>query len=161
MGKEVKTNAMRILDRAKVDYQLRTYECKEFVDGLTVADQLGMAYEMTFKTLVTHGKSGQYYVLVIPVHQELDMKKASRTVGEKSLEMLPVKEIMNVTGYIRGGCTPIGMKRTYPTVVQESALQQTQIAISGGRRGTQIILAPEDLAQVTGCIFGDIVKPPI
>ncbi len=156
--KEMKTNAMRILDRAKIPYQLCTYECKEFVDGITVADQLGQEYESTFKTLVTQGKSGGYYVFVIPVHRELDRKKASQAVGEKSLEMLPVKEIEQVTGYIRGGCTSIGMKKKYPTVIQESALQQPQIAVSGGRRGAQILLAPQDLAEVTDGIFGDVIK---
>lgn len=156
--KEVKTNAMRILDRAKIPYQLSTYDCTEFVDGVTVADQLGQDYEATFKTLVTQGKSGGYYVFVIPVHRELDLKKASRIVGEKSLEMLPVKEIQQVSGYIRGGCTPIGMKKKYPTVIQESARQQKQIAVSGGKRGTQIILTSEDLAEVTEGIFGDVIK---
>lgn len=156
--KEIKTNAMRILDREKVPYQLCTYDCLEFVDGVTVADQLGQDYEATFKTLVTQGKSGGYYVFVIPVHRELDLKKASRIVGEKSLEMLPVKEIQQVTGYIRGGCTAIGMKKRYPTVIQESARQQKQIAISGGRRGTQIILTSQDFAEVTDGIFGDVIK---
>lgn len=156
--KEIKTNAMRILDREKVPYQLCTYDCIEFVDGVTVADQLGQDYEATFKTLVTQGKSGGYYVFVIPVHRELDLKKASRIVGEKSLEMLPVKEIQQVTGYIRGGCTAIGMKKRYPTVIQESARQQKQIAISGGRRGTQIILTSQDFAEVTDGIFGDVIK---
>lgn len=161
MGKEIKTNAMRILDRAGVEYQFRTYACKEFIDGVTVADQLGQAYDMTFKTLVTRGKSGQYYVMVIPVHRELDLKKASQIAGEKNLEMLPVREIPAVTGYIRGGCTPIGMKKKYPTILQDSALQQAQIAVSGGRRGTQILLSPQDLEKVTGCIFGDIIKSGI
>ena len=157
-SKEIKTNAMRILDRAKIPYQLCSYECTEFVDGITVADRLGQDYEATFKTLVTRGKSGGYYVFVIPVHRELDLKKASRIVGEKSLEMLPVKEIQQVTGYIRGGCTPIGMKKKYPTVIQDSARQQEQIAVSGGRRGTQIILTSQDLAEVTDGIFGDVIK---
>ena len=156
--KEIKTNAMRILDREKVPYQLCTYDCIEFVDGVTVADQLGQDYEATFKTLVTQGKSGGYYVFVIPVHRELDLKKASRIVGEKSLEMLPVKEIQQVTGYIRGGCTAIGMKKRYPTVIQESARQQKQIAISGGSRGTQIILTSQNFAEVTDGIFGDVIK---
>lgn len=156
--KEVKTNAMRILDRAKIPYQLCSYDCTEFVDGVTVADQLGQDYEATFKTLVTQGKSGGYYVFVVPVHRELDLKKASRIVGEKSLEMLPVKEIQQVSGYIRGGCTPIGMKKKYPTVIQESARQQKQIAVSGGKRGTQIVLTSEDLAEVTEGIFGDVIK---
>lgn len=107
MGKEVKTNAMRMLDRQKIPYELMNYECEEFVDGMDVADKLGQDYEMTFKTLVTLGKSGNYYVYAIPVHRELDMKKAARAVGEKHVEMVPVKEINKVTGYIRGGCTPI------------------------------------------------------
>ncbi|MDO4168086.1 MAG: Cys-tRNA(Pro) deacylase [Eubacteriales bacterium] len=161
MGKETKTNAMRILDRAKVEYQLNTYECEEFIDGIQVADQLGQDYEMSFKTLVTQGKSRQYYVFAIPVHRELDMKKAARAVGEKSLEMLPVKEINQVTGYIRGGCTPIGMKKRYPTVIHESALQQSRIAVSGGRHGTQIVLTPQDLAEVTNGKFEDVIKQEI
>ncbi|MDE6568274.1 MAG: Cys-tRNA(Pro) deacylase [Lachnospiraceae bacterium] len=156
--KEIKTNAMRILDRAKIPYQLCTYDCNEFVDGVTVADQLGQDYEATFKTLVTQGKSGGYYVFVIPVHRELDLKKASRVVGEKSLEMLPVKEIQQVSGYIRGGCTAIGMKKQYPTIIHESARQQEHIAVSGGRRGTQIILTSQDLAEVTDGVFGDVIK---
>lgn len=156
--KEIKTNAMRILDRAKIPYQLCTYECTEFVDGITAADQLGQDYEATFKTLVTQGKSGGYYVFVIPVHRELDLKKASRIVGEKSLEMLPVKEIQQVSGYIRGGCTAIGMKKRYPSVIHESARQQDHIAVSGGRRGTQIILTSQDLAEVTDGVFGDVIK---
>ena len=121
MGKEVKTNAMRMLDRQKIPYELMNYECEEFVDGMDVADKLGQDYEMTFKTLVTLGKSGNYYVYAIPVHRELDMKKAARAVGEKHVEMVPVKEINKVTGYIRGGCTPIGMKKQYTTVIHESA----------------------------------------
>lgn len=157
-SKETKTNAMRILDRADISYQLCTYDCTEFIDGVTVADRLGQDYDMTFKTLVTQGKSKQYYVFVIPVHRELDLKKASRTVGEKSLEMLPVKEITQITGYIRGGCTPIGMKKKYPTVIQESALQQAEVAVSGGKRGVQIIVTPQDLARVTDGIFGDVIK---
>lgn len=158
MGKETKTNVMRISDRANIEYQLNIYECEEFIDGLTVAEQLGQDYEMSFKTLVTRGKSKQYYVFAIPVHRELDMKKAAKAVGEKSLEMLPVKELNQVTGYIRGGCTPIGMKKKYPTVIQESALKQTHIAVSGGRCGTQIVLTPQALAEVTGGKFKDIIK---
>jgi len=121
MGKEVKTNAMRILDRNKIKYTLNTYECDNFVDGVSIADELGQDYDISFKTLVTVGKSGQYYVFAIPIAEELDMKKAAKAVGEKSIEMLHVKDINKVTGYIRGGCTPIGMKKRYPTVVHESA----------------------------------------
>lgn len=158
MGKEVKTNAMRMLDRSKIPYTLNLYECEEFVDGVDVADKLGQDYEATFKTLVTTGKSGEHYVFAIPVHRELDMKKAAKAVGEKSVEMLPVKEINKVTGYIRGGCTPIGMKKQFPTVIHESAKEQTEIAVSGGRQGTQILLKPEDLAKVSRAKFADIIK---
>lgn len=158
MGKELKTNAMRMLDRAKIPYELNTYECEEFIDGINVADQLGQDYEMSFKTLVTIGKSRQYYVFSIPVHRELDLKKAAKAVGEKSVEMLPVKEINRVTGYIRGGCTPIGMKKPYPTVIQESARDQERIAVSGGRHGTQIVLKPDDLIRVTAGKYADVIQ---
>lgn len=158
MGKETKTNAMRMLERAKIAYRLNLYECEEFIDGIEVADKLGQDYEMAFKTLVTVGKSGQYYVYVIPVHRELDMKKAAKAVGEKHVEMLPVRQINQVTGYIRGGCTPIGMKKLFPTVIHESAQQQSEIAVSGGRHGVQIVLAPEDLAAAVKAQFADIIK---
>ncbi|MCH5267919.1 MAG: Cys-tRNA(Pro) deacylase [Lachnospiraceae bacterium] len=158
MGKEAKTNAMRMLERAKISYQVNLYECEEFIDGIDVADRLGQDYEMAFKTLVTQGKSGNYYVYVIPVHRELDMKKAAKAVGEKSVEMLPVREINQITGYIRGGCTPIGMKKPFPTVIHESAKQQAEIAISGGRHGVQIVLSPDDLATVIKADFADVIQ---
>ena len=110
MGKELKTNAMRILDKNKIDYEVNTYECDEFKDGVSIADMLGQEYARSFKTLVTIGKSNNYYVFVIPVDKEIDMKKAAKSVGEKNIEMVHVKNINKVTGYIRGGCTPIGMK---------------------------------------------------
>ena len=115
MGKkELKTNAMRILDRYKIPYEYQTYECDEFVDGITIADQAGLPHDRVYKTLVTTGKSGIHYVFVIPIASELDLKKAARSAGEKSLEMLPVKELTSVTGYVRGGCTAIGMKKAFP-----------------------------------------------
>lgn len=157
MGKEVKTNAMRILDKNKIPYKLNLYECTEFIDGTHIADQLGQDYATTFKTLVMVGKSRQYYVFAIPIDKEVDMKKAARVVGEKNLEMVPVKEINQVTGYIRGGCTPIGMKKAYPTVIHESAENLDEIIISGGRLGTQIFLAPEDLKRVTGGKYADVI----
>lgn len=147
--KEVKTNAMRILDRSKIKYRVNTYECDEFIDGVHIADKLGQPYESSFKTLVTVGKSGAYYVFVIPIAEELDMKKAAKAVGEKSVEMLHVKDINSVTGYIRGGCTPLGMKKQYVTVVDSSAQDFDEVIISGGRIGSQIILSPQDLAKVT------------
>lgn len=155
--KEKKTNAMRILERNHIDFQIHTYECDEFVDGIHVADQLGQSYEQSFKTLVMQGKSREYHVFVLPVDKEVDLKKAARVVHEKSLEMVPVREIQTVTGYIRGGCTAIGMKKQYNTVVHESAKDFDQMIVSGGRLGTQIVLAPEDLVKVTGGQFADIV----
>lgn len=157
MSKEIKTNAMRILDKNKITYELMTYECDEFVDGLHIADQLGQPYERMFKTLVTVGKSRNYFVFVIPVDQELNLKAAAKTVGEKNIEMIHVKEIQSVTGYIRGGCTPVGMKKQYPTVIHETAQNFDTIIISGGRIGTQIILNPQDLSKVTRGQFADII----
>ena len=154
--KEVKTNAMRILDRNKVKYKVNTYECDEFIDGIHIADMLGQPYESSFKTLVTVGKSGNYYVFAIPIAEELDMKKAAKSVGEKSVEMLHVKDINSVTGYIRGGCTPLGMKKQYMTVVDSSAEQFEEIIISGGRIGSQIMLSPKDLIKVTRGKFESI-----
>lgn len=122
MGKEVKTNAMRILERSKIPYKLNRYECKEFIDGVHIADMLGQRYDMSFKTIVTIGKSGGYYVFALPVDKELDLKKAAKAASEKNVELLPVKDINKVTGYIRGGCTPIGMKKQYPVIIHESAL---------------------------------------
>lgn len=155
--KEVKTNAMRILDRLKIDYEVNTYECDEFIDGIHIADMLGQPYESSFKTLVLEGKSRQYYVFVLPIDKELDLKAAAKTVGEKSVEMIPVKEINNVTGYIRGGCTPLGMKKQYKTVVHESAGQFDRIIISGGRIGSQIFLKPDDLLKATKGVFADVI----
>ena len=157
MGREVKTNAVRILDRNKIDYELKQYECDDFKDGVSIADMLGQSYDMSFKTLVTVGKSGKYYVFAIPVDKEMDMKKAAKSVGEKSVEMLHVKDINAVTGYIRGGCTPIGMKKNYPTVINESAKEHEKIIVSGGRLGLQIILKPDDLLKVTNGKYEDII----
>lgn len=155
--KEMKTNAMRILDRNKISYRMNQYQCDEFIDGVHIADLLGQSYDITFKTLVMQGKSKNYYVFVLPIHREVDLKKAAKVVGEKSLEMVPVKDINKVTGYIRGGCTPVGMKKNYPTIIHESGKGLEEIIISGGRLGTQIFLAPEDLAKVTGGKFADII----
>ncbi|MDY3910135.1 MAG: Cys-tRNA(Pro) deacylase [Eubacterium sp.] len=154
--KEIKTNAMRILEKNRIPFEVKTYDCDEFIDGVHIADKLGQPYEQSFKTLVMKGKSGEYHVFVLPVDKEVDMKKAARTVGEKSLEMVHVKDINTVTGYIRGGCTAIGMKKQYDTVVHESAREHERIIISGGRLGSQIFLAPDDLVKVTGGKFADI-----
>ena len=155
--KDVKTNAMRILDRNKVSYKVNTYECEEFIDGVQIADMLGQPYEMTYKTLVAQGRSGGYFVFVIPIAEELDMKKAARSVGEKSVELIHVKDINKITGYIRGGCTPLGMKKQFPTVVDDTAKTLDEIIISGGRLGSQIFLSPKDLVKVTGGKFEQII----
>ena len=157
MAKELKTNAMRILDKNKISYTVNLYQCDNFIDGLHVADQLGQSYEESFKTLVTVSKSNNYYVFVLPIAEELDMKKAAKIVGEKNIEMIHVKDITAVTGYVRGGCTPIGMKKMYKTVLHESALELEKIIISGGKIGAQIILAPEDLIKVTNAKVADII----
>ena len=157
MGKEVKTNAMRILDRNKIRYEINLYECKEFIDAVEIADRLGQPYESSFKTLVTVGKSGEHYVFVLPIARELNLKKAALAVGEKSLAMIAVKEITALTGYVRGGCTALGMKKAFRTVIDSSARQFDHIIISGGRIGAQIILAPDDLAKAANAEFADIL----
>lgn len=159
--KELKTNAMRMLDRMKISYTYETYECEEFTDGIQAADKLGLEHSQVFKTLVTTGKSGNHYVFVIPIEDEIDFKKAARAVGEKSLEMLPLKDLTKVTGYVRGGCTAIGMKKNFPTVIQESAIRHEQIFVSGGKLGMQLRLAPEDLRKAAGAEFGDVIRESI
>ena len=156
--KEVKTNAMRILDRMKIPYTCHTYACDEFTDGIQVADMLGLDHERVFKTLVTAAKSGSHYVFVIPIEDEIDFKKAARAVGEKSLEMLPLKDLTQITGYVRGGCTSIGMKKSFPTMIQESAEAFDRIYVSGGKIGMQLCLAPMDLKRAAGAEFGDVVR---
>lgn len=157
MGKkEIKTNAMRILDRQKIMYEYETYECDEFTDGIQVADMLGYEHKLVYKTLVTVGKSGGYYVFVIPIEEEIDLKKAARAVEEKSLSMLPLKELTKVTGYVRGGCTSIGMKKQYPTVIDSSAKALSRLYVSGGKIGMQIKLSPEDLRSAANAEFADV-----
>ena len=155
-SKEVKTNAMRILERNKIPYKEYTYECDEFISGTDIADRLGQNYDESFKTLVAVGKSSNYFVFVIPIDKELDLKKAAKVVGEKNVEMLHVMDINKVTGYVRGGCTPIGMKKQYKTVLHNSIMNYDKVIISGGRIGTQLVLAPEDIVKVTSAIIEDI-----
>lgn len=157
MSKELKTNAMRFLDKCKIEYTVQTYQCGEFVDGIHVAEKLGQPLEETFKTLVARGKSGAYYCFEVPVAEELDLKKAARSVDEKSVELIPVKEITKVTGYVRGGCTPIGMKKQFVTVIHASAEAMPLFYISGGRIGTQIRLSPKSLAQAIKGRFENII----
>ena len=156
MSKETKTNVMRILDRMKIPYRVIQYECDEFIDGLHTAQKTGAPVEQSFKTLVTRGKSGQYYVVVIPIAEEVNLKNAAKLAGEKSLEMIHVKEITGITGYVRGGCSPIGMKKQFPTFIHESAMQYSEIYISGGRIGTTLCLSPTDLLTACEGTYGNL-----
>lgn len=157
MGKELKTNAMRFLDTKKIAYEVQAYQCDEFIDGVHVAEKLGQPLDETFKTIVAQGKSGSYYCFLLPVAEELDLKKAAKSVGEKSVELLHVKDITKVTGYVRGGCTPIGMKKQFMTVVHSSAQELEKFYISGGRIGMQIHLSPTKLVNAINGKFEPII----
>ena len=149
MAEMIKTNAMRILESAGISYTPHTYQSDDgLIDGVSVAKKLGIEVEQVFKTLVTVAKSGSYYVFDIPVNAELNLKKAAAAVGEKSVEMIAVKDINKVTGYIRGGCSPIGMKKEYKTVIDETAILFDTICISAGKIGYQVEVAPADLKKV-------------
>ena len=156
--KEVKTNAMRMLDRAKVSYTYEEYECDDFTDGIQTADKLGYDHKLVYKTLVTTGKTGNHYVFVIPIEAEIDFKKAAKVVGEKSLEMLHLKDLTKVTGYVRGGCTAIGMKKQFPTVLHESAADCETIYVSAGKIGYQVQLSPGDLQKMLPMKLCDVIK---
>ena len=156
--KEAKTNAIRMLETMKIPYEAKTYACKEFIDGAHIADQLGLDHRTMYKTITTVGKSGGCYVFVLPVDGEIDFKKAAKAAGEKSLAMLPLKELTKVTGYVRGGCTSIGMKKQYPTFIDRSAESFSKITVSGGRLGLQITLKPQDLAKAAHARFADVVS---
>lgn len=151
------TNAMRILQAAKIPFSTREYAVDEQdLSGLHAAQQLGLAPELVFKTLVLRGQRQGIAVACIPVNCELDLKKFARCVGEKSMEMLKVSELLAVTGYVRGGCSPIGMKKHFPVYLDSSAQRHAQIYISAGRRGQQLLLAPADLQRVTNARFADL-----
>ena len=156
--KEEKTNVMRILEQKGIPYTPHTYEHEEgvAVDGVTVARSLGQDPECVFKTLVARGASKSIYVFCIPVAENLDLKKAARSVGEKSMEMIHVKEINALTGYVRGGCSPVGMKKEYPTVFHETAEIVDTIMVSAGKIGYQVELAPQALMELVGVKLADI-----
>ena len=157
--KEQKTNVMRILDQKKIPYEAKHYpHGDEAVDGVTVAQSLGQDPASVFKTLVTHGAKGGYYVFVIPVAEELDLKKAAKAVGEKSVAMIPQKELLPLTGYVHGGCSPVGMKKKYPTFMDETAELYDEIAISGGARGLQMVLSPMELMEYADITSVDLVE---
>ena len=157
--KEIKTNVMRILDKEKVAYTAHEYpHDKDAVDGVTVARLLGQNPDYVFKTLVTRGSSGGYFVFVVPVAHELDLKKCARSVGEKSVEMIPVRDITKVTGYVRGGCSPLGMKKPFVTTFHQTAEKLPRIIVSAGKIGYQIDLLPANLLRLTNGRTADIVK---
>ena len=154
-----KTNAMRILDQRGLDYECAEYEYDESdLSGVHAAAELGVSEDEVFKTLVTRGDNNQLFVFVIPSGAELDLKKAAHASGNKKIEMIHVKEIFDLTGYIRGGCSPIGMKKQYPTLIDETAVLFEKIYFSAGKRGVQIILAPDILSEFIGADYADLTK---
>ncbi|CAM5374683.1 putative Cys-tRNA(pro)/Cys-tRNA(Cys) deacylase YbaK [Streptomyces afghaniensis 772] [Streptomyces afghaniensis] len=153
-----KTNAMRILDAEKIPYSVHTYENKDGkIDGISVAGKIGKETEMVYKTLVVKDTGNGIYVFVIPVEAELDLKKAAKVVNAKKLEMIAVKDIQKTTGYIRGGCSPIGMKKKYETILDESVNKQSSIIVSGGKIGVQIEMEVNNLIQVTEARVEDVI----
>lgn len=157
MAKSVKTNAMRILEREKIEYIMHTYSPEGGIDGVSVAEKAGLPPELVYKTLVTRGKSGNHFVFVIPVAEELNLKAAAAAVGEKNVEMIAVKDLEKTTGYIRGGCSPVGMKKKFVTVIDSSAEKLSKMFVSGGKIGLQIELAPADLIKAADAEFHNII----
>ncbi|AQW85746.1 aminoacyl-tRNA deacylase, YbaK family [Campylobacter pinnipediorum subsp. caledonicus] len=153
-----KTNAMRILDKHKIAYESFFYESDGAIDGVSVANKIGFAVESVYKTLVLMGNDNNYYVAVIPVAKELDLKKLAKACGVKKVELIPVAKINSVTGYIRGGCSPIGMKKDYPLQIDQSAQMLDEIIVSGGKIGIQIKVKVEDMAKIRKANFSDLLK---
>ena len=158
MKKLVKTNVMRLLDAAKIAYEAKEYPVDENdLSGSHAADLMGVDHGSVFKTLVLRGEKTGYMVCCIPVDGEVDLKKAARAAGDKKVEMLPMKELLPVTGYVRGGCSPVGMKKQYRTVFDESVLTQQKVYVSGGRIGTQVCCAPADLIRAARAATAKII----
>ncbi|HBI7033927.1 Cys-tRNA(Pro)/Cys-tRNA(Cys) deacylase YbaK [Clostridium perfringens] len=157
--KKFKTNAMRILDSKKINYEMLSYESEDGkIDGISVAHKIGVDEKNVFKTLVAQGTSKELYVFVIPVAEELDLKSAAKIAGEKKVEMIPVKDILKHTGYIRGGCSPIGLRRPYKTFIHESAKELNFMIVSAGKIGHQIKLKPNDLVNVVEGEYTFLIK---
>ena len=152
-----KTNVMRLLDGKKISYAAHTYEQDPTKTGEEIAALLGEEADQVFKTLVTQGKSGQYYVFVIPVKEELDLKKAAKASGEKAISMIKQKDLLPLTGYVHGGCSPIGMKKQFPTFLHETAILFDAVFVSAGKVGYQIELSPDNLISMAGCVLQDLV----
>ena len=157
--KEEKTNVMRVLEQKKIPYSAHTYPHEEgvAVDGVTVAAMLGQDSAAVFKTLVAKGASGGYYVFDIPVAETLDLKKAAKAVGEKSIAMLPSKELLPLTGYVHGGCSPVGMKKLFPTVFHETCLALDSMMVSAGKIGYQVEVSPDDLIALVNAKTADLI----
>ena len=157
MKKEDKTNVMRVLEGKKISYESHSYEPDATLSGEQIAGILGEEKEKVFKTLVTQAKSGAYYVFVVPVAAELDLKKAAKAANEKAVSMIKQKELLPLTGYVHGGCSPIGMKKQFPTFIHETAQNYDTVFVSAGKVGFQIELDPKDLIAVTSCRIADII----
>lgn len=153
-----KTNAMRLLDAAKISYEVKEYEVDESdLSGVHIASQIGLPFEQVFKTLTAKGDKTGVVVFCIPVDKEIDLKKAATITGNKRVELLHVKDLLSTTGYVRGGCSPIGMKKKFPTFIEESALNFEQITVSAGMKGAQLLLNVEELVKFTGAKLCQIV----
>ena len=153
-----KTNVMRVLDSKKINYESHSYEADPTLTGEQIAGILGENTEKVFKTLVTQGKSGGYYVFVVPVEAELDLKKAAKAAGEKSISMIKQKDLLGLTGYVHGGCSPIGMKKQFPTFIHETAEGFEKVFVSAGKVGAQIELAPQDLIKIANIKVANIIN---
>lgn len=157
MKQNEKTNVMRVLDHKKVAYESHSYTPDATMTGEEIAALFGEDPAHVFKTLVTRGKTGQYFVFVVPVAAELELKKAAKAAGEKSIEMIKQKELLPLTGYVHGGCSPIGMKKAFKTFIHETAESLDKMFVSAGKVGFQVELSPQDLAKTVGCGFADLV----
>ncbi len=153
-----KTNAMRILEQLKIPYEAQTYACDAFEDGQQVADALGLPHEKVYKTLVCRGAGQNLHVFVIPIDAELDLKKAAKSAGEKRLEMIHVKELQALTGYVRGGCTAVGMKKAYPVLIHQAASELSDFYVSAGRIGCQLHVAPADWLRACRGAWADLIR---
>ncbi|MBR5047151.1 MAG: Cys-tRNA(Pro) deacylase [Eubacterium sp.] len=157
LKKKDKTNVMRVLDDKKIPYEYHTYEADPSLSGEEIAVLLGEDPDKVFKTLVTQGKTGNYYVFEVPVREDLNLKKAAKAAGEKSISMIKQKDLLGLTGYVHGGCSPIDMKKRFPTFLHETAGNYDKIFVSAGRVGMQIEIGVEDLVKTVGCKYADIV----
>lgn len=153
-----KTNAMRYLDTLKVEYEVIEYPCKEAMDGIEVAKKLNADVNTVFKTLVTIAPSKNHYVFILPANKELDLKKCAKAVNEKSIAMIPMKDLLPTTGYVRGGCSPFAMKKTFPTVIDESIILVEKVYVSGGKLGLQLHIGSEDVVSAAKATIASITR---